>query len=40
MKILTGIAIGIGGVIIWSKTWRAFMGWALSRGDSPARRDT
>lgn len=33
MKITAGITIGIAACIIWHHTWRASLGWALSRGD-------
>lgn len=34
MRLLAGITIGIGLCILWHHTWRAFLGWALSRGDT------
>lgn len=35
MKLGAGIILGITLVIIWAHTWRALLGWALSRGDTP-----
>lgn len=33
MKLTAGIMLGMTVVIVWLHTWRAFLGWALSRGD-------
>lgn len=38
VKYLAGAALGITAAVVWLRTWRAFLGWALSRGDTSARR--
>lgn len=34
MKITLGAVLGVALVVLWLNTWRAFLGWALSRGDA------